>query len=103
MRLFDIFIEGNKMFSNVDIVQLGGGQPLRALTLETPQLISDGAVSISLTETVPAVNAPKLSGIEIKLLEYHLAHAVTNGPYFVVDSDDDGSESVSVDGFLSHT
>jgi len=101
-RSFDIFIEGNKMFSNVDIVQLAG-QPLKALTLETPTLVTDGAVSILFTESVPAVNAPILSGIEINLLQYHLAHAVTNGPYSAVDSDDNGMESVSVDGFLSHT
>jgi len=102
-RLFDITVEGDKVFSNVDIVQIGGGQYLKALILEAPAMVTDGAVSILLTESVPAVNAPILSGIEINLVSDHLAHAVTNGPYSAFDSDGNGSESVEVDGFLSHT
>ena len=56
-----------------------------------------------MTESVPAVNAPILLAIEIQLVADHLAHAVTNGPYSAFDSAGNGSESVEVDGFLSHT
>ena len=107
-RLFDITMEGNTVFSNIDLVQLGEGQNDKALTLESPQQVTDGAISISFisvsfTDRDIWVVHPKVSGIEINLLGDHLAHAVASGPYFAADSDNDGSESVVVDGFLSHT
>ena len=103
-RKFDIQVEGTTAFTNVDIVALGQGVNFKALTLEKPQLVTDGALSLSflLSSPVP-VNYPKLSGIEIKLVEDHLAHAVANGPYIATDMDKDGFEVVAVDGGLSHT
>jgi len=76
--------------------------------LESPQQVTDGAlsisfISVSFTDRDIWVVHPKISGIEINLLGDHLAHAVAGGPYFAADSDNDGSESVVVDGFLSHT
>jgi len=102
-RLFNVAVEGQKVFSNVDIVQLAGSN-WKAVTLETPQTISDGFVSISFTNSAPQkIDNPKLSGIEIKLIKDHLAHAVANGPYFATDSNGDGKETIQVDGTLSHT
>lgn len=76
-RLFNVAVEGKPVFENVDIVQLAGSN-LKAVTLETPQTISDGFVSISFTNSVPQkINNPKLSGIEIKFVEPHLVRAGT--------------------------
>lgn len=59
-RVFDVNIEGIE-FDDVDIVQLGGGVRLKALTLETAVIVSDGFVSISLTNTVPPqADSPKV-------------------------------------------
>jgi len=102
-RLFNIAVEGKEVFSKVDIIQLGGGSNLKALSLETPQVVSDGFLTISFTNTVPKVDNPKLSGIEIKLVEDHLAHAVANGPYTGVDTDGDGFATIPVDAGYSHT
>ena len=102
-RLFDIAMEGKPVFQNVDIVQLGEGKISKAVTLETPQTIVDGFVSISFTDAVPKVDNPKLSAIEIRQVKDHLAHAVADGPYSATDSDGDGVEVVEVNGKLSHT
>lgn len=102
-RLFDVTMEGVKVFTNVDIFQLGGGQDLKAITLVTPQTVSDGVLSMLFTDSVPKANQPKISGIEIKRLAPHLAHAVAGGPYFSTDSDGDGFEAVAVDAYQSHT
>jgi len=102
-RKFNIAVEGNEVFTNVDIIKLGGGSPLQALTLETPQLVSDGYLSISFYDSTPKVDNPKVSGIEVKLVEDHLAHAVASGPYSGVDVLGIGSATVPVDGSYSHT
>jgi IPT/TIG domain/Malectin domain len=99
-RVFNINIEGNA-FNDVDIVKIAGAQT--ALTLQVAQAVDDGAVSISLTNSVPQIDNPKISGIEIKLLSVHLAHAVANGPYTAVDVNNAGSVVISVDGSASHT
>jgi IPT/TIG domain len=96
-RVFDLVVEGHT-FNAVDIVKIGGTQT--AFTLQVAQTVVDGAVSIS---SVPIVDNPKISGIEIKLLAPHLAHAVSNGPYMAVDINNSGSALISVDGSASHT
>ena len=52
---------------------------------------------------MPQIDNPKISGIEIKLLSVHLAHAVAGGPYTAVDVNNAGSVVISVDGRASHT
>lgn len=88
------------MFEALDIVQLAGS-PNRAVTVNTAVIVSDGFLSISLIDGI--TDNPKLSGIEVKLLEPHLAHAVAGGPYVTVDTDGDGFGVVSVDSSESHT
>jgi IPT/TIG domain len=91
-------IEGTE-FSNVDIIALAGsGQ--RAVKLESTVIVEDGAVSISVFQIK---NDPKINGIEVRRSLPHLAHAVANGPYTVVDVDNVGSAVVNVDGSESHT
>jgi len=72
-RTFNIAVEGTVVFNNVDIVQLGGGSNLAALSLETPQFVSDGFLSISFMNSNPKMDNPKVSGIEIKLVEVRAA------------------------------
>lgn len=73
------------------------------MTLQVAPLVDDGFVSISLSNSSPQVNNPKLSGIEIKILAPHLAHSVPGGPYSAVDTTNLGSASVPVNGVFSHT
>jgi hypothetical protein len=56
-------IEGNT-FNNVDVVKMTGAQT--AITLRVTQAVVDGFASISLTNSVPQIDNPKISGIEIK-------------------------------------
>ena len=102
-RLFNIKVEGSQVFSNVDIVALGGGKRLQAITLEAPVIITDGFVSIEMMDSIPKVDAAKLSGIEINFLQPHLAHSVANGPYISTDIYNQGSVATRVDGSFSHS
>jgi len=52
---------------------------------------------------VPLSFIAKVSGIEVKLVGPHYAHAVAGGPYKAVDIDGNGSGVVSVNAFQSHT
>ena len=64
-RLFNIEIENTANFENVDIVALGKGEYLQAVTLESIISVADGFISIKLSNAVPRMDNPKLSGIEI--------------------------------------
>jgi hypothetical protein len=64
-RLFNIDIESTATFENFDIVAYGNGQRLQAITLESLVTVDDGYVSIQLSNSVPRMDNPKLSGIEI--------------------------------------
>lgn len=79
-RVFNVKVEGEEFFSNVDIVDFSGGRYVAA-TMEGVRTISDGSLTISFENAVPPKNQPKLSGIQVKLVASHLAHAVTGGPY----------------------
>lgn len=86
-------------FNDIDIVAIAGsGQ--RAISLSTILTVEDGAVSISVGKIE---NEPTISGIEIRRSMPHLAHAVSNGPYFGVDTNDDGLGLIALDGSESHT
>lgn len=103
-RVFNIAIENNALvYNNVDIVAQGEGKPLQAVKLVGPVVVTDGYLSIAFTFATPQRDNPKVSGIEVKLLKPHLAHAVSNGPYVAVDVNNDGLKNVSVDGSFSHT
>lgn len=101
-RLFNVDIESTT-YTSVDIFELAGGKS-KAFTLETPVIVSDGHLSISLSDNIdPKQDQAKLSAIEVKFVGPHLAHSVANGPYKAVDIDNDGVGVVRVDGSLSHT
>lgn len=86
----------------MDIVKLGGAGNT-AFSLGSAQIVSDGSIDIEFKPAVPAVDLPKLSAIEIKLVGPHLAHAVSNGPYYAVDTNGSNKAVVNIDGSPSHT
>lgn len=90
-----MFVEG-EFFKDLDLIVIGG--KLSAFTIEVAKVVDDGFVSI---KGIKKVNHPKISAIEIILQEVHTAHAVAQGPYVVVDQDDDGFGVVSVDASKS--
>ena len=100
-RVFDIRIQNNTAFENVDILKLTGGVRYQAVTLESTQVVSTGKLTIELVK----LNSgdPKLCGIEVSLVAPHLAHAVAGGPYTTVATLADGNGTVHVDGHASHT
>ena len=83
----------------VDIFTLAGGTA-KAVTLGTFALVDDGFATISVAKVN---NEPKINAIEIKKSVPHVAHSVSNGPYFAVDTLNVGSATVFVDGSESHT
>jgi glucose/arabinose dehydrogenase len=100
-RVFTIKAQNQTVFENVDIMVLASGEQFKAQTLDTTAIVSDGVLLI---EFVKVSNSnPKICAIEINLVGPHLAHAVTEGPYSAVDTDDDGFAVVPVDGSQSHT
>lgn len=76
---------------------------MKAMTIESAQIVSDGFLSISIKDAAVKVDQGKLSAIEVKLVGPHYAHAVSGGPYKAVDLDGDGLAVVNVDGGESHT
>ena len=67
-------VEG-QIFENIDLFQVAGYA--KAFTIVVPKVVDDGFANIALTSIT---NKAKLSGIEIRLLEVHAAHAVSGGP-----------------------
>jgi hypothetical protein len=100
-RVFNIDVEGEQEWTDVDIVDLKA--PNTAFTLETTRIVSDGFLSLSLYDAYPKKDQPKLSGIEIRLLGLHLAHAVAVVPKKAVDMTGNGFADVPVNGIPSHT
>jgi IPT/TIG domain len=90
--------------SSYDIVQQAGG-PNRAVKREAAVPVADGFLSIKFSEVENSDIEcdPKVSGIEVKLTGTHYSHAVPGGPYFAVDVDGNGVQTVRVDGSESHT
>jgi IPT/TIG domain len=91
------------VFTNVDLVALGGGKRLQSFTSEKPTIVTDGFVSLAFKNSNPKVDSTKLSGIEKNFLSPHLALSVANGPYIVTDVFNRGSAMVQLDGSFSHT
>lgn len=75
-RTFNVNVEGETR-ENIDIVALAGGA-LTAMSLEFAVVVQDGYLSISLSQSLPENELAKLSGIEVKLVGPHLAHAGTS-------------------------
>ena len=64
-RRFNIAVEDVMTFDNVDLVSLGQGRALQAITLESNVEVDDGFLSVQLSHSIPPIDTPKLSGIEI--------------------------------------
>lgn len=98
IRQFNLTIE-SQQFDLIDIFTLAAGNG-KAVTLQTTVVVDDGFASISVAKHK---SEPKLNGIEIKKSVPHVAHSVSNGPYFAVDTLNRGFATVNVDGSESHT
>jgi Malectin domain/IPT/TIG domain len=99
-RLFDIKAQGELLASNFDIWQQAGGQAFKAITRETPVTVLGTTLTI---EFVTKLDNPKISGIEVRRIGPHYAHAVAGGPYVAADTKNDGNVMVQVDASQSHT
>ncbi|MFC1668221.1 glucoamylase family protein [Chlamydiota bacterium] len=63
-RVFDVALEGDIVFDNIDIISLTGGKN-KALELSVQVTVTDGCLDISF---LPGVDLPLISGIEIKAI-----------------------------------
>jgi hypothetical protein len=63
-RIFDLEVEGT-VIADIDLVKLGGGAALMALQQRRTVVCTDGQLTIRLISSIPAVDNPKLSGIEV--------------------------------------
>ena len=100
-RVFDVFIEGQLAFDNVDIFQQAGGYTPLVLTKDVN--VSDGTLNISFGRIV---ESPKISAIEILgsgTGGSHDMHSVIVVEPYTVDYDGNGSENVALKGSDSHT
>jgi hypothetical protein len=66
-RLFDVTIENDIVYKNIDLVKMAGGIR-RAFALQSTLAVTDGLLSISFTNSVPRVDMPKVSGLEIRFI-----------------------------------
>jgi len=107
-RVFFVYVEGELILDKLDIYKNVGGYA--SYVVNVPTMVSDGALSL---EFVVKTGQATLSAFAVVALENeematgevepHFAHAVPGGPYEKVDTDNDGTEWVAVDGYFSHT
>ena len=62
-RAFDISIEGNLRFNEVNIAELGGNMPLQVITLASQETVTDGSLSISFE--LGGADQPFISAVKI--------------------------------------
>lgn len=99
-RLFSIQVESALVFQDIDLISLGSGRNKIAVSLNSVTSVTDGLLNI---DFIRKTDLPFVNAVEVRKLRPHLAHAVTNGPYFAVDAENVGSALVKVDGSFSHT
>ena len=100
-RVFNVFVEGQLVLDQLDIVATVGKNTALVETITTT--VADGFLEIEFRHVV---ENPTLNGIEIKSIgtvKPHFAHAVPGGPYSATDTDGSGTATIAVDGFYSHT
>lgn len=107
-RLFYVYVEGILILDSLDIYKTVGGYA--SYVVNVPTFVRDGAISIEFVSingpaTVSAIEVTAKTSSETSIGEFepHYAHSVPGGPYFKVDADNDGKETVMVDGSFSHT
>jgi hypothetical protein len=78
------------LFTGLDLVAIRVGRGI-ALSLDSIEVVIDGLLSIVLTNSVPQMDQPKKSAIEIIQSSPHTAHAVAwDRSYRAVDIYDSG-------------
>jgi glucose/arabinose dehydrogenase len=99
-RIFSISVQDTIVYNKIDILLLGKSKKYNAIQLESVGHVIDGKLRIGF---IRVTNQPFISAIEITYIKPHVAHAVTNGPYYGVDIRNNNKAIVRVDGSLSHT
>ena len=66
-RLFDVTIENEIAYKNIDLVKMAGGIR-RAFALQSTLAVTDGLLSIAFSNAIPRVDMPKVSGVEIRFI-----------------------------------
>jgi glucose/arabinose dehydrogenase len=111
-RVFDVELQGQVVFEDVDIFAEVGG--FAALVKTADVQVDDGQLEIKF---LPKVDNPKISAIEVfeAIPHDHFLHVVVRippyaedlvgqpSPTIIVDYDQDGTESITLDGTDSHT
>jgi Malectin domain len=64
-RNFDVRIENEISFKNIDLVKMAG-RKLRAIVLQYTVVVTDGLLSLDFTDSIPKLDQPKVSGIEVR-------------------------------------
>jgi hypothetical protein len=65
-RNFDVMIENEISFQNIDLVKMAG-RKLHAIVLQyTVVVVTDGLLSLDFTDSIPKLDQPKVSGIEVR-------------------------------------
>jgi glucose/arabinose dehydrogenase len=111
-RVFDVELQGQVVFEDVDIFAEVGG--FAALVKTADVQVDAGQLEIKF---LPKVDNPKISAIEVfeAIPHDHFLHVVIRlppneedlvaqpSPTIIVDYDQDGTESITLDGTDSHT
>ena len=79
-RLFNIVIEDDVTYKNVDVVKMGNGANFKPVTLTSQVNVTDGLLTVVLAPSSPARNSPMISGIEINLIQSGPIEAPTRSP-----------------------
>ncbi|MCB0323257.1 MAG: IPT/TIG domain-containing protein [Bdellovibrionales bacterium] len=95
-RLLDVFLEGNKVLDNLDIIAEAGAATALSYTFAVE--VTDGSLSLQLLADPSSLDKQaKLSAFEIYPRAVPL-EARISGAQQVVDTDGDGSHAVQLDG-----
>ncbi|MEO7426917.1 MAG: malectin domain-containing carbohydrate-binding protein [Fibrobacteria bacterium] len=102
-RVFDVSIEDQIAFSNLDVFAQSGGMNT-ALIKEYDVTVSDDTLSVSLLHKV---ENPQICGLEILPTAgghvHPFLHVVIESDFLAVDYDGDGKETMHFNGAPSHT
>lgn len=101
-RLFTVEIDGGvgEVVLEIDVFPEAGGKNQALKLIQEDIRAVEGLLTIVFS---PIVGNSIVAALALEYVQDHYAHAVTGGPYFAFDDDDDGFEVVPVNADQSHT